>query len=104
MSTDELPDFNTAPAWLLSDGVVLDSLTACASVRFEPAYAQRHAPWTPLDTAENWVQRIDRDKLAEVIDMALQEWHDGDLSGTDHDAVADAALAALSELMKGEQE
>ena len=46
------------------------------------------------------VKRIDRDKLAEVIDVAMDLWIHGD-GGRDSDCVADAVLAALPDLMGG---
>ena len=60
-------------------------------------------PTLPLRTADEWVQRIDSDKLAGVIELATDPSHAG--MGTRHVGMdwaremADAVLAALPELM-----
>ena len=56
------------------------------------------APWTPLDTADEWVRRIDRDKLAE---MLKPYFNGGDVAYGEHVECAEAVLAALPELMGG---
>ena len=59
------------------------------------------APWTPLDTADGWVRRIDSGKLADVIDSIVAP----DDLATEHIErmmrAADAILAALPELTGG---
>ncbi|MEL4357063.1 MULTISPECIES: hypothetical protein [unclassified Luteococcus] len=108
MST-ELPDFNAHPAWLnyndesYADWSLPDTISP-----------EGLGPWTPLDTAEEWVKRIDRDKLAERLHKIFcgSELEDaGELSGLGDLAVraylrqaqqwAGAVLAALPELMGG---
>lgn len=107
MST-ELPDFATAPAWLdaMGEATVGEFLVSVQHGQRDHAMTPQalleYGPWTPLDTADEWVKRIDRDKLAKVIGHALNEetsWEDR----WSHDVAADAVLAALPELMGGEQ-
>ena len=103
MST-ELPDFTTAPAWLDALGGVV-AQRQVMDYRGSLSDFSAGAPWTPLDTADGWVRRIDRDALAGVIGLAPDPSHAG--MGTRHVGMdwaremADAVLAALPELMGG---
>ena len=105
MST-EFPDFTTAPAWMDALGGVV-AQRQVMDYRGSLSDFSAGAPWTPLDTADGWVRRIDRDKLAGVIELAPDPSHAG--MGTRHVGMdwaremADAAIAALPELMGGEQ-
>lgn len=96
-----LPEFTTAPAWLdYNDESYGDR-------RFsEVLSVVGLAPWTPLDTAEGHVKRIDRDKLADILSRAYEAWAARVDSGldeplTEYESIADAVLAALPELMGG---
>lgn len=70
--TDELPDFSTYPAWMGASGDVAlrETLVTAVNCRHLMVidWPALDAPWTPLDAAEGWLKRIDRDELAEVID------------------------------------
>lgn len=96
MST-ELPDFTTAPAWMDRRGRIWTRNFPKAS---EVPLIEDCAPWTPLDTAEGWAKRIDRDELAEVLWQAEDDHVEADDS-TLLDFTVDAVLAALPELMGG---
>ena len=80
--SEQLPDFTTAPAWL-------DVPVAGQMPR----------------TADEWVQRIDRDALALEIALTPDPSHAG--MGTRHVGMdwaremADAVLAAMPDLMGG---
>ena len=99
MST-ELPDFTTAPAWMDALGGVV-AQRQVMDYRGSLSDFSAGAPWTPLDTADGWVRRIDSGKLADVIDSIVAP---DDLT-TEHiermTRAADAILAALPELMGG---
>ena len=110
MST-ELPDFTAAPAWQDGGGDVYINLCGLWDHWNDRAVdandLRSWAPWTPLDTADEWVRRIDRERLAKVIELAPDPSHAG--MGTRHVGMdwaremADAVIAALPELMGGEQ-
>ena len=96
MST-ELPDFTTATAWMDALGGVVTQRQVM-DYRGSLSDFSAGAPWTPLDTADEWVQRIDRDKLAE---MLKPYFNGGDVAYGEHVECADAVLAALPDLMGG---
>ena len=102
----ELPDFTTAPAWMDALGGVV-AQRQVMDYRGPLSDFSAGAPWTPLDTADGWVKLIDRDKLALEIALTPDPSHAG--MGTRHVGMdwaremADAILAALPELMGGEQ-
>ena len=105
MST-ELPDFNTAPAWQDGGGDVYVNLPCGPWDHWKDRAVDANelrswAPWTPLDTADGWVRRIDSGKLADVIDSIVAP----DDLATEHIErmmrAADAVLAALPDLMGG---
>ena len=96
MSTG-LPDFTTAPAWMDALGGVVTQQQVM-DYRGSLSDFSAGAPWTPLDTADEWVQRIDRDKLAE---MLKPYFNGGDVAYGEHVECADAVLAALPDLMGG---
>ena len=109
MSTG-LPDFNTAPAWQDGGGDVYVNLFCGPWDHWKDRAVDANelrswAPWTPLDTADEWGQRIDRDALALEIALTPDPSHAG--MGTRHVGMdwaremADAILAALPELMGG---
>lgn len=106
MTAAELPDFQSAPAWMGASGEVAlrETLVTAVNCRHLMVidWPALDAPWTPLDTPKGHVQRIDRDKLADVIDSIVAP---DDLT-TEHIErmmrAADAVLAALPELMGGE--
>ena len=96
----ELPDFTTAPAWLDVHGVIWEWLDiATTADHFGPEWASGGSPWEPLRTADEWVRRIDREKLAKVIELAIL----GRQTSAPRTAKAATAavLAALPELMVG---
>ena len=101
-----LPDFTTAPAWQDSGGDVYVNLFCGLWDHWKDRAVDVNelrswAPWTPLDTADEWVQRIDRDKLADVIDSIVAP---DDLTNKHIELMmraADAVLAALPDLMGG---
>ena len=103
MSTG-LPDFNTAPAWMDALGGVV-AQRQVMDYRGSLSDFSAGAPWTPLDTADGWVRRIDRDALALEIALTPDPSHAG--MGTRHVGMdwaremADAILAALPELRGG---
>ena len=102
MST-ELPDFTTAPAWMDALGGVV-AQRQVMDYRGSLSDFSAGAPWTPLDTADGWVRRIDRDALAGVLDGCFPGC-DGpaaeDFIKRYAAAAVDAALAALPDLMGG---
>ena len=103
MST-ELPDFNTAPAWQDGGGDVYVNLFCGPWYRWKDRAVDANelrswAPLTPLDTADEWVRRIDREKLAE---MLKPYFNGGDRAYGEHVECAEAVLAALPDLMGGE--
>ena len=97
----KLPDFTTAPAWQDGGGDVYINLFCGLWDHWKDRDVDANelrswAPWTPLDTADEWVKRIDRDKLAEVL---KPYFNGGDVAYGEHVECADAVLAALPELM-----
>lgn len=102
MSTG-LPDFTTAPAWMDALGGVATQQQVM-DYRGSLSDFSAGAPWTPLDTADEWVRRIDRDALAEVLDGCFPGCDGPAAEGfiERYAAVAvDAVLAALPDLMGG---
>ena len=101
MST-ELPDFTTAPAWMDALGGVV-AQRQVMDYRGSLSDFSAGAPWTPLDTADGWVRRIDSGKLAGAIGLVPDPSYAG--MGTRHVGMdwaremADAVLAALPELI-----
>ena len=100
----EPPDFTTAPAWQDGGGdVYVNLFCGLWDYRNDRAVDANElrswAPWTPLDTADEWVQRIDSGKLAE---MLKPYFNGGDVAYGEHVECAEAVLAALPELMGGE--
>lgn len=103
MSEHELPDFTTATAWM-------DALGGVVAQRQVMDYKgplgdfSAGAPWTPLDTADEWARHIDRDKLAEML-KRLDPLGDERCYASDEEyrEYADAVLAALPELTGGER-
>ena len=100
----ERPDFTTAPAWQDSGGdVYVNLFCGLWDHRKDRAVDANElrswAPWTPLDTADEWVRRIDSGKLADVIELAIL----GRQMSAPRTAklTAHAVLAALPELMGG---
>ena len=95
-----LPDFTTAPAWMDALGGVVTQRQVM-DYRGSLSDFSAGAPWTPLDTADGWVRRIDSGKLADVIDSIVAP----DDLATEHIErmmrAADAVLAALPDLMGG---
>ena len=90
-----LSDFTTAPAWMDALGGVV-AQQQVMDYRGSLSDFSAGAPWTPLDTTDEWVQRIDRDDFAE----RLADWYDlSDRIG--FEGVAAAVLAALPDLMGG---
>ena len=102
MST-ELPDFTTAEYWTNRKGSSFPASRCHILADSFPDSIAELAPWMPLDTAEAWVQRIDRDALAGVIELAPDPSYAG--MGTRHVGMdwaremAAAVLAALPELI-----
>ena len=96
----ELNDFTAAPAWLDALGGVVTQRQVM-DYRGSLSDFSAGAPWTPLDTADEWVQRIDSGKLADVINSIVAP---DDLT-TEHiermTRAAYAAIAALPDLMGG---
>ena len=102
MSTG-LPDFTTAPAWMDALGGMVTQQQVM-DYRGPLSDFSAGAPWTPLDTADEWVQRIDREKLAEVLDGCFPGCDGPAAEGFIERYVAiavDAVLAALPDLMGG---
>lgn len=99
MST-ELPDFQSAPAWVDRKGYVDSGENLSKWASNDPECAALYAPFEPLNTADDWASRVDRDKLADVIEVA--QWGHHAHSRTTRQAVATAVLAALPELTKEE--
>ena len=105
----ELPDFTTAPVWMDGGGdVYVNLFCGLWDHRKDRAVDANElrswAPWTPLDTADEWVQRIDRDALAEVLDGCFPGCDGPAAEGFIERYVAiavDAVLAALPDLMGG---
>lgn len=93
MSTG-LPDFTTAPAWMDALGGVVTQQQVM-DYRGSLSDFSAGAPWTPLDTADEWVRRIDRDKLAE---MLKPYFNGGDVAYGEHVECAEAVLAALPDI------
>ena len=99
----ELPDFTTAPAWMDALGGVV-AQRQVMDYRGSLSDFSAGAPWTPLDTADGWVRRIDRGKLAEVLDGCFPGCDvpaAEDFIGRYVAIAVDAVLAALPELMGG---
>lgn len=94
----ELPDFDQNEWWLDSEGAVWNCPLQTDEMSTE--LKLELAPWEPLRTADDWASRIDRDKLAHVMEVPLLGRARG--SRTTNRAVADAVLAALPELTKEE--
>lgn len=96
----ELPDFTTAPAWLNRYRSAWTATEAHDEARCDPEFMRSRAPWTPLDTPEGHVQRINQQRLATVIELAIL----GRQMSAPQTAMlaAEAVIAALPELMDGE--
>lgn len=88
--------FLSGEAWINPDGEVFSAW--CYN---EHAAGIVSTDARELRTADAWAKRIDRDKLAGVIQSVLDRWFDGYSGG--HGEIADAVLAALPKLMAGEQ-
>lgn len=103
MST-EFPDFNTAPAWMDALGGVVTQKQVMG-YRGPLSDFSAGAPWTPLDTADAWVQRIDLYELAGVLDSCFPGC-DGPAAEDFIEryvvSAVDAVIAALPELTKEE--
>ena len=99
MSTG-LPDFNAATAWLDVHGVIWERLgIATQADQFGPEWASGGSPWEPLRTADEWVKRIDRDKLAGALEgTMLDEAH---LSSSEAEYLAQLVVDLLPDLMGG---
>lgn len=72
MSTGELPDFTAAPAWLDCCGF---AWSREEYEGYKDSVGRHTGQWAPLDTPERWTERIDRDKLAGVIQSHLELSH-----------------------------
>ena len=92
-----LPDFTTAPAWMDAPGGVVTQRQVMG-YRGPLSDFSAGAPWAPLNAADGWVQRIDREKLAE---MLKPYFSGGDVAYGENVECADAVLAVLPELMGG---
>lgn len=99
MST-ELPDFQSAPAWVDRKGYVDSGENLSQWAGNDPECAELYAPFEPLRTADDWasrISRINRDKLASILEVSFPGH-----SPVMYCATTTAVLAALPELTKEE--